>query len=173
MKNSKDRRFPEILMAAMLGLSLVAAGACGADEPEVAETPGAAAGGAARTGAGEEAGVDVAAVVDNPASFAGRTVTVRGEVEEIYSPRGAFALTGGGIVAENQLMVLVKGDKAPMLEEDRQVRVTGRVRAYAVAEIEEYERELGWQLTPELRGELEKVKAVMIAESITPVAQQE
>lgn len=174
MKNLNKRRFPTMLMAGMLGVSMMAAGACGADEPAevgkpiaVGEAPAGTTGTAALPGTGADGFVDVASVVDNPASFAGRTVTVRGEVEEIYSPRQAFALTGDGIIAENQIMVLTKGNAGPMLEEDKQVRVNGRVRAYAVADLADYERELGWNFTPELRAELEKIKTVIIADSIT------
>lgn len=160
-------RLRQGVLTGALALSVVVGG-CGRDEPEAGVTPGAEVG----TGGTAEAAVNIQDIVDNPASFVGRTVTVSGEVEEIYSPKGAFSITGGGAIAENQLLVLAKADKVPMVEENQNVRVRGAVRAYAVADLQRLETDIGWDFSPELETELERVKAVMIAETVTPIRQQ-
>lgn len=119
-----------------------------------------------------EGTVRVADIQDNPTKFVGQTVTVVADVEEVHSPR-AFSLdedspAAGGI--DNDLMVL--SPQAGNLRDiddqwlNNKVRVTGRVGTMNVMEIE---REIGWDLSPELEMELGKVKAVIIATSVERV----
>lgn len=111
----------------------------------------------------------VADIVGEPESYVGKTVTVSADVEEVFGPM-AFALdedsplTGG---IDNDLLVLSK--KAGALEEiddqwlDNKVRVTGTVGTWGAVEVE---REIGWDLDPEIEVELENGGPVLIATSV-------
>ena len=121
----------------------------------------------------EESGtVRVADIAGDPEQFVGRSVTVVADVEEVFGPR-AFALDedaplAGGI--DNDLLVLGRDTRG--LDEiddqwlDNKVKVTGTVARSAVVEVE---REIGWDLQPEIETELEGKGAVLIAESIERV----
>lgn len=116
--------------------------------------------------------VTVADLVGDPSEYIGRTVTVIADVEEVFGPR-AFALdedaiTEGGI--DNDLLVLSQ-QAANLSEIDDQwlnnkVRVTGTVNMVTIVEVE---RDVGWDLEPELESELEGREAVLIATSIERV----
>jgi hypothetical protein len=116
-----------------------------------------------------EGTVRVADIAGEPDKYLGQTVTVVADVEEVHSPR-AFSLdedspAAGGI--DNDLMVLYPNSDALRDIDDQwlnnKVRVTGKVGKFAIVEIE---RELGWDLRPELEAEVEKAKAVLIATSV-------
>lgn len=97
------------------------------------------------------ASVEPAEIINNPASWAGKTVTVSGDVEEVWSPR-AFNMDSG--VTTGELLVLTK-QPVPTLQDfdplvDDVATVTGTVRMLVIGEIE---RELGWDLQPELETE--------------------
>jgi hypothetical protein len=119
-----------------------------------------------------EGTVRVADIQDHPDTYVGQTVTVVADVEEVHSPR-AFSLdedspAAGGI--DNDLMVL--SPQAGNLRDiddqwlNNKVRVTGTVGKVNVVEIE---REIGWDLSPELEVEVGKAKAVIIARSVERV----
>jgi hypothetical protein len=114
----------------------------------------------------------VADIQEAPDKFLGQTVTVVADVEEVHSPR-AFSLdedspAAGGI--DNDLLVL--SPQAGSLSDiddqwlNNKVRVTGKVGKMQVVEIE---RELGWDLNPELEVEVEKARAVIIASAVERV----
>jgi hypothetical protein len=116
--------------------------------------------------------VRVADIAGEPDRFMGQTVTVVADVEEVHSAR-AFSLdedspAAGGI--DNDLLVL--SPQAGSLSDiddtwlNNKVRVTGKVGKMAIVEVE---RELGWDLDPELEVEVEKAKAVLIATSVQRV----
>jgi hypothetical protein len=116
-----------------------------------------------------EGTVRVADIQDHPDTYAGQTVTVVADVEEVHSAR-AFSLdedspAAGGV--DNDLIVL--SPQAGSLTDiddqwlNNKVRVTGTV---GVVNIVEIEREIGWDLTPELEVEVGKAKAVIIAKSV-------
>lgn len=114
----------------------------------------------------------VADIAGEPDKYLGQTVTVVADVEEVLSPR-AFLLdedspAAGGI--DNDLIVLYPNSDALRDIDDQwlnnKVRVTGRVGKVSIVEIE---RELGWDLRPELEVEVEKAKAVLIASSVQRV----
>lgn len=124
------------------------------------------------TGTAGDGTVRVADVVAAPNEYFGRTVTLEADVEEVLGAR-AFTLDedaafAGGI--DNDLLVL--GAKTGNLEAiddqwlNNRVRVTGTVGRMSVVEIE---RELGWDLDPELEVELERAGAVLIASSVNRV----
>jgi hypothetical protein len=94
------------------------------------------------------------------------------DVEEVHSPR-AFSLdedspAAGGI--DNDLLVLYpQSDSLRDIDDqwlNNKVRVTGTVGAVNVVEIE---REIGWDLSPELEMEVGKAKAVIIARTVERV----
>lgn len=101
-------------------------------------------------------GADVTAgqVVENPGAYIGKTVRVSGEVERAAGER-SFVLDSG--VASGGLLVL---GAPPPQESGDEVVVTGTVRTLVIAEVE---RELGWDLDPEIEMEFES-KPVLIAQ---------
>jgi hypothetical protein len=121
-------------------------------------------------GTGGVAGsVTVADLVSAPDKYFGQTVTVVADVDEVFGPN-AFALDedspiAGGI--DNDLLVFSRkaGSLAPIDDQwtNNKVRVTGTVGRMSVVEAE---RELGWDLDPQLEVELEKRTAVLIAQSV-------
>ena len=121
---------------------------------------------AARTSNAE---LRVADIVEDPHRYFGQSVTVVADVEEVHTPL-AFSLDEdapleGGV--DRDLLVL--SPKAANLSDiddqwlNNRVKVTGKVGKMAVVEVE---RELGWDLNPEIEAELERASAVLIATSI-------
>ena len=119
-----------------------------------------------------EGTVRVADIAGEPDKYVGQTVTVVADVEEVHSAR-AFSLdedspAAGGI--DNDLLVF--SSQAGSLTDiddtwlNNKVRVTGTVGKLSVMEIE---KEIGWDLQPELEVEVEKARAVIIAKSVQRV----
>lgn len=115
------------------------------------------------------AAVSLGTIAGNLNNYLGQTVTVEADVQEVFGPR-AFSLDeddalAGGI--DND--VLVVGTSTSNLEriEDNwlknKVRVTGTVRGVALVDLE---REVGWDLDPQIKAELQDVKAVIVASSV-------
>ena len=111
-------------------------------------------------------------ITGNPDKYLGQTVTVVAEVDEVHGP-DAFSLdeenpVAGGI--DNDLLVI--GPQAASLEDlddkwlNDKVRVTGTIGKLSVVDIE---REVGWDLKPELEVEVEGAKAILIAKSVERV----
>jgi hypothetical protein len=159
-------------LACVLGLA-VGAAACNGNgdygDGNTAQTDSGLTGSAGTSGDGT---IRVADVVANPNEYLGKTVTIEADVEEVFGPR-AFALDedapfAGGI--DNDLLVLSKeaGSLADIDDQwlNNKVRVTGTVGRMSVIEVE---RELGWDLDPELEIELEGAGAVLIASSVNRV----
>lgn len=134
---------------------LLATGACGQEQTpeqmqEAALPPGATA--------------TVEQVDEDPMRFYGKRVTLSGEVEKIYGTR-AFELQGESIWWDEQLLVVTRSPIAigkQMLTSDEDVMVSGTVKKLTVAEVE---RELGWDLEPEIEVEFAE-KPVLLADSI-------
>ena len=129
--------------------------------------PAGASSAAANTGT-----VRVADIAGNPAQYAGQTVTVVADVEEVHGPM-AFSLDedaalAGGI--DNDLLVISSKSGALSNIDDQwlknKVRVTGTVGKMTVVEVE---REVGWDLDRELEVEVEGARAVLIATSVERV----
>lgn len=117
-------------------------------------------------------GADVTAgrIIENPAEYVGRTLTVSGDVENVYGPR-AFAMDSG--VQAGELLVLGAepfpqvsegGGRAYVVRDN--AKVTGTVVLLVSAEVE---RELGWDLDRQLEVEYEG-KPVLIAKTATMTA---
>ena len=166
---------------AALGLG---SAACGQDyqENDQAASPAAESPAAEGNAAGAEPGtagtsgttgtVRIADIMEEPARFMNQKVTVVADVEEVFGPR-AMALdedapAAGGI--DNDLLVLGKeaGKLASIDDQwtENRVRVSGTIGKWAVVELE---REIGWDLNPELEVELEGAGAVLVADSIERV----
>ena len=116
----------------------------------------------------------VAEIVGEPATYFGKTVTVEADVEEVFGPM-AFALDEdapleGGV--DRDLLVLSKkaGKLADIDDQwlNNRVRVTGSVGRMTVVEVE---REIGWDLNPEIEAEVERAGAILIASAVDRVNQ--
>ncbi len=110
-------------------------------------------------------GVTAAQIINNPNLYVGKTVTVSGDVEEIHSPR-AFNMDSG--ISVGELLVLGRepfpqlpdaGNRAYVINDT--ATVTGTIRLLVTADVE---RELGWDLTPEIEAEF-NARPVLIAQT--------
>lgn len=119
----------------------------------------------------EEGTINVAEIAEHPDKYLGQTVTVVADVEEVHSPR-AFSLDEDSPAqgVDNDLLVLspAAGSLSDIDDQwlNNKVRVTGKVGKMAIVEIE---RELGWDLGPQLEVEVEKARAVLIASAVQRV----
>jgi len=119
--------------------------------------------------------VKIADITGNMNNYAGKTVTVSGWVERTYGAN-SFELdedsvfTGG---IDNDLLVVGAANVIPagmkFGDADAKVRVTGTVRRLVIAEIE---RDLGFDLTPEIETEF-RDKAVLVANSVQVIKRDE
>jgi predicted small secreted protein len=121
----------------------------------------------ARTDGGGE--VTVGRIVGDLENYAGKTVTVVADVQEVLGPR-AFTLDEDDVLAggiDNDMMVLSpQAANLRAIENDwakNKVRVTGTVRAVQARELE---TEVGWKLDRRVTGEFKNVKAVLVASSV-------
>ncbi len=112
-------------------------------------------------------GVTARQIIENPGAYVGKTVTVSGDVEEIWNPR-AFNMDSGISVGE---LLVVGREPFPQIPEagnrayviNDVATVTGIVRILVTADIE---REIGWDLTPQIETEF-NAKPVLIAQSVS------
>ncbi len=111
-------------------------------------------------------GVTARQVIENPSAYVGKTVTVSGDVEEIWGPR-AFNMDSG--ISLGELLVVGRepfpqvgeaGNRAYVISDV--ATVTGVVRMLVTADVE---REIGWDLDPRIEAEF-NAKPVLIAQSI-------
>ncbi|HEX6125282.1 MAG TPA: hypothetical protein VFZ23_07895 [Pyrinomonadaceae bacterium] len=112
-------------------------------------------------------GVTARQVIENPTAYVGKTVTVSGNVEEIHGPQ-AFNMDSG--VTMGELLVVgrepfvgvpERGNTAYVVSDV--ATVTGVVRMLVAAEVE---REIGWDLDPEIEAEF-NAKPVLIAQNVS------
>lgn len=103
-------------------------------------------------------------ITEEPLRFAGQTVRVVGEVDEVFGLR-AFTLEGGGWPWDEELLVVTRAPARvggiPLADDD-EVIVRGRVRTYDVAGLE---RELGRDLEPAVAREVAR-RPVIVADEI-------
>ncbi|WNG35417.1 hypothetical protein F0U61_18385 [Archangium violaceum] len=116
--------------------------------------------------AAQESPMNVEQLNDNIAQHSGKQVSVAGEIEEWLDAR-SFVLESGGLF-NDEIAVIVppnaKGLDAQRLREDADIVVSGTVRSVPLVELE---RELGWDLDPELEVEFEGTKHFLVADRIT------
>lgn len=108
-------------------------------------------------------------VKEKPASFYDKPVRVTGEVDRIFADR-AFDLEGTGWAFNDNITVLTRTPVAFVggaLARKDELIVSGTVRRFVTAELE---RDLGWDLTPEIEVHL-KERPVLVAESIRKVGE--
>ena len=113
-------------------------------------------------------------VIGNPSQYAGRVVTVTGDVDKVYSAR-AFTMDGG-ITPGRDLLVLSRDAVPGVLQAGRtrallsgdDAIVTGRIINMVISEVE---REIGWDLDRELETEFER-QPVLIIESVSATPDQ-
>lgn len=127
---------------------------------------GCAANGREETGAADARTVDT--VTDRPEDFIGRTVTIRGEMDDVRGPR-AFTLGDHDWILGEELLVVAPKQPAGAVWDlkaldDRPVTVTGTVRKLVVAEVE---REFDFDLDPEFEIQF-RDRPILIADNITP-----
>lgn len=141
---------------ALLSFAATASIACDSGRPDVVSTP-----------AEGEGTASVEDIKDEPARFIGKTVTISGEVEGVEEPR-AFRLAGAGWLWDDEVTV-VTGQPVRLagatLEEGDDVIVTGTVRRSVIADVE---REVGWDLQPELEASIEN-RPFIVASSVRKV----
>lgn len=110
--------------------------------------------------------LDVEELNDDVQRYVGRRVSVAGEIQERLDPR-SFILESGGLFDDEITVVIArnaKGIDPAMLAEDADVVVTGPIRQTTLVEIE---RELGWDLRPELEIEFDGTRTYLVAERIS------
>lgn len=104
---------------------------------------------------------------ERPARFASERVALVGEVDDVVGPR-TFVLENDDLLWDDEVTVLARrpiryGDQRLGAGED--VAVTGRVHFVGTVELE---RELGWDLDPELEVELDG-EPVVVAERVSRI----
>lgn len=119
---------------------------------------------------GPEIGATISEIESDPLEFFGEMVTVSGEINEVYGP-ASFTIGGEGfggqllvVVPPNANVVGVLEDNEPYAEDDI-VQVTGLVREYVVAEVEE---EYGLDLVPDIEYEEQEPAVIANAVYLTP-----
>lgn len=145
---------------------------------DTAAAADAAAGGTAdAAGAGAAAAgttVRLADIAADPAAYEGKSVTIEADVEEVLAPY-AFALDedaplAGGV--DNDVLVFSrKSANLASIDDqwlDNRVRVTGVVHTMAVVDVE---REIGWDLDPQVEVELEGREPVIMATAVERLAE--
>ena len=112
-------------------------------------------------------GITARQVVENPSAYVGKTVTVSGDVEEIWNAR-AFNMDSGLSVGE---LLVVGREPFPQVGDANNrayvisdtATVTGVVKMFVTADVE---REIGWDLDTKIEAEF-NAKPVLIAQSIS------
>ncbi len=129
------------------------------EEPtEVMEEPGAGTAGGL---------VTLSDVADNPDAYMGQTVTVNGEASEILGPQ-VFRMNEGNLLdIGDEILVVHTEDQAPAdLAEDTNIRVTGTVRTFVEADIEQ---DFDFGFDEELYVEYEN-RVAIVADTVEPIA---
>lgn len=105
-------------------------------------------------------GASVEDITDQPSAYLGKQVRLAGEVEQVRGPQ-AFVLEGPGLIWDDEVLVLAGRPielGGTSVSDDDDVIVEGVVRAAVIADLE---RELGWDLTPEIEAELSEQPVVV------------
>lgn len=135
----------------LLTVSLIFTVACGDDVEDRVDRVG---------------GVTAAQILENPTAYAGKIVTVSGEVDDIIEPR-AFEMDSG--LTTGELLVLGRAPYPALPEAGNRAyvvgdvaTVTGLVTMLVTADIE---REIGWDLSPQIEAEY-NARPVIIAQNV-------
>ena len=119
----------------------------------------------------EETGrASVDAVTDSPDNYIGRTITVRGEVNNVQNDRRGFTVEDHDWIFPEKLLVvtprplseMVPGAGLDVLREDEMVQVTGTIRRLLITELE---RDYDFDLERDFELEFRE-RPILIASSI-------
>lgn len=121
-------------------------------------------------GGGPNDGTTIIEIIDNPDSYIGRTVSLNGEVDTIYSP-DVFLLDQELAVIGDELLVVTRdtlpegaNDAIPNpLDDSDLVTVTGTVQSMLLTEVE---REFDVDFDPEFEVEYEQ-RPVLVATEVS------
>lgn len=114
---------------------------------------------------------EVGEITKNPAAFYGKTIAVKGEVEDIIGAN-AFRLDEDGLdgVIDNRDLLILNKTPNQAIKNNQVVVVTGVLRPFVVADIER-EYDLNWDLTVQRKLEAEyKQKPALVATNVYPSA---
>ncbi|MBW4647947.1 MAG: hypothetical protein KME06_04495 [Kastovskya adunca ATA6-11-RM4] len=107
-------------------------------------------------------------VTENPNLFYGKTLAVKGEVEDIVGPT-AFTIDEDQLTSGGDLLVLVANPERTIADGEAVV-ATGQLRPFVIAEIER-DYDLTWDLDLQRQLEVEyKDRPVLIADDVYPSA---
>lgn len=114
---------------------------------------------------------EVGEITKNPAAFYGKTIAVKGEVEDIVDTT-AFRLDEDGLdgVIDNRDLLILNKSPNQAIKNNEVVVVTGVLRPFVVADIEK-DYDLKWDLTVQRKLEAEyKQKPALVAKEVFPSA---
>lgn len=135
--------------------SIVAASIMSADAaPRVVGTSGAPA----------SMNASIESIAENPEQWYGKTVTIRGRVDDIFH-RGVFDIEEEGVTSDNEVLVIA-GPASEFRKKDEWVSITGRVARFVDADLERLDRDSDSGLPEEIVIQFEK-RPTIIADSVT------
>ena len=106
---------------------------------------------------------DLEDVAEDTEQLIGQTVTVEGEVEEIVGAN-AFRIEENELFGDDEVLV-INAQPTVTIADDQNVRVTGEVRQFVVADLER-DYDLNWDLEVQQQLEAEyQDKPVIVAET--------
>jgi hypothetical protein len=120
----------------------------------------------AATARAADAHVSIEQIAEHPEEWYGRTVTVRGKVDDIFH-RNVFDVEEGGFLADDELLV-VQAVTSPARKKDEWLSITGRVQRFVDLDVERLERDDNSRLPEEVAIQFEK-RPVIVATRVTPV----
>lgn len=110
---------------------------------------------------------DLEDVAENTEQLIGQTVTVEGEVENIVGAN-AFRMQENELFGGDEVLIVNANPTVP-ISDDQNIRVTGEVRQFVVADFER-DYDLNWDLEVQQQLEAEyQNKPVIVAESIEAI----
>jgi hypothetical protein len=116
----------------------------------------------------EEPGANVAELSEAPEEYAGQTVTLQGQVEDVIGVNTFRIQQEEDFFGEDTALVITATPTTALPNDDEYVQVTGEVRTFEVAEIEQ-EYGLNWNADIEAELEQYENQPVVIAQSIEPI----
>ena len=159
-------RFTPVATVAVASLLAVACGQSDSQDltPAPYDSPAPAA--ADATGAG----ATLAEVLDNPSAYAGRQITVSGEVSDVWTPR-AFALGGPAFLDDRRLLVVSRTDLPRVIARDVHdmlaltdiVQVSGTIH---IGPLEEVEEDVKFDLPAAAEGLWAPDRPVLVAQKL-------
>ncbi len=104
-------------------------------------------------------------VEEDPAEYAGETLTLSGEVGEIYGDDAFLLREEDGLIDDDEILVINVDPQYTSVSEGDEVQVVGEVRQFVLADIErDYDVEWDGDVEAEIEAEYDG-RPVVIAES--------